>query len=215
MAVDAAGNGDAARQRVRQKKSKRLKRDASDVVKRAPVRTCVGCGATDQAEEMLRVAFAPAEGTSPDGTSTGGVSAGGASANADVGARLLIDVHGKRSFQGNVGGRGAWVHARPQCIQTACSKGFSRAFKEPLKLESSVFYRRLQDVTERQLEGLVLAAWRSRRLVYGGEAVKEALPEAALGVLARDARSVGKETFVQEAAQSGKMLMWSTKITAR
>jgi predicted RNA-binding protein YlxR (DUF448 family) len=194
----ASANSDAARQRVRQKKAKRLKRDVSDAVKRVPVRTCVGCGTTDQAEEMLRVAFVPA------GT------------DESVASRLLIDIHGKRSFPGgggrsNVGGRGAWVHARPKCVELACSKGFSRAFKQPLQLEVGQFYSQLHAVAERQLEGLVLAAWRSRRLVYGGDAVKEALNEAPLGIVAADARAVAKESFVQEAARSGKMLIWSTK----
>lgn len=103
------------------------------------------------------------------------------------------------------------MHARPKCVQNACARGFSRAFKQALVLDVEVFYGRLRDVAERQLEGLVLAAWRSRRLVYGGDAVKEALPQATLGVLATDARAVAKETFVQEAAQNGKMLVWSSK----
>jgi predicted RNA-binding protein YlxR (DUF448 family) len=189
----ASAHSDAARQRVRQKKAKRLKRDATEITKRVPVRTCVGCGATDQSEEMIRVMFIPAD--------NGG----------DVAARLLIDIHGKRGFPGVTGGRGAWVHARPKCVEVACARGFSRAFKEPLQLDAGVFYRRLSEVAERTLEGLVLAAWRSRRLVYGGDAVKEALPGAALGVLATDARSVAKESFVQDAARNGKMLIWSNK----
>lgn len=191
----ATANGDAARQRVRQKKAKRLKRDAADPIKRTPVRTCVGCGTTEDAQELLRVGFAPAD------------------VDSAPSARLLIDVHAKRSALGNTNaGRGAWVHARPTCIQAACARGFSRAFKENLQLPARDFYRRLKEVSERQLEGLVLAAWRSRRLVYGGDAVKEALPTASLAILAADARSVAKETYVQEAARRGQMSIWSTKV---
>lgn len=190
----ATANGAAARQRVRQKKAKRLKRDAADPIKRVPIRTCVGCGTTDHAEELLRVGFAPAD------------------VDPAPSARLIIDVHSKRSALGHGDGRGAWVHARPACIKAACTRGFSRAFKQDLQLPARDFYRRLKEVSERQLEGLVLAAWRSRRLVYGGDAVKEALPTAALAILATDARSVAKETYVQEAASRGKMSLWSTKV---
>lgn len=158
---------------------------------------------------MLRVAFIPADHRAAGNPVE--IGEGSTPEVSDVASRLLIDVHGKRSFQGGLGGRGAWLHARPQCIGVACAKGFSRAFKEPLKLAVQVFYDRLREVAERQLEGLVLAAWRSRRLVYGGDAVKESLPLAPLGVLATDARSVAKEVYVQDAAQSGKMLIWSTK----
>ncbi len=108
-------------------------------------------------------------------------------------------------------GRGAWVHARGECLRTAATRGFARSFKRPVKCNPEKLQSELGLAAERRLTGLLSAAFRARKLVYGGQAVADGLTQVILGVLSEDARAIAKEPQVAQLAASGRLVLWGTK----
>lgn len=138
---------------------------------------------------------------------------------------LMIDVRG-------VAGRGAWLHARPQCIERAARGGFARSFRQAVSVSAEQVYALIRIAAERRLAGLVQAARSGRHLLFGRDMVRSALqlpresgrggPDAAhehtvarssvqLVILAEDAGSLGREDFVQRLAAEGKLQIWGSK----
>jgi hypothetical protein len=143
---------------------------------------------------------------------------------------LLIDVRG-------VAGRGAWLHARPQCIERAVRGGFARSFRQAVSVSAEQVYTLIRIAAERRFAGLVQAARSGRHLLFGRDMVRSALqlprelatresgrsgPDAAhehtaarssvqLVILAEDAGSLGREDFVQRLAAEGKLQIWGCK----
>ncbi len=126
-----------------------------------PERTCVGCRRVDTQAALLRFAF------------------------ADDPPRLAPDP-GRR-----LGGRGASVHPKRECLESAVRRGgFARAFRRPVEVEAEALIRAAREQYERRVGGLLLAGWRARHLVVGTDAVSKALDEAkgpVLLVVAEDA----------------------------
>lgn len=182
-----ARSGGAA-QRVRQKAT-RERRRSNEGGRKAVERTCVGCGGTGSAAELLRVVVAQV----------------GETAEASTAATLVVDLGGK------LAGRGAWVHPVPSCIERACSRGFAKALAVAVRTTAGEMFEQIRGAAERRMAGLVLASARSRQLVYGRDAVKEVLGQAPLVILALDAQAVAKDGDLQRAGLAGKVVMWSTK----
>ncbi|WP_166351642.1 YlxR family protein [Phytoactinopolyspora limicola] len=84
---------------------------------RAPIRTCVGCRDRAEKQELLRVVV---DGSGP----TPG---------------LVPDPEGR------LPGRGAYIHPRPGCLDTATRRrAFARAFRQRGPLDASVVRRWLE-----------------------------------------------------------------------
>jgi predicted RNA-binding protein YlxR (DUF448 family) len=112
---------------------------------------------------------------------------------------------------GGAFGRGAHLHARPDCIAKA-PRGLSRAFKRDLKLDVAELARRLSAACDRRMAGLLLAARRTRSLAVGTDAALEAIRKGApLAVVAVDAASVAQSNEVTSAVAQGRAVAWRTK----
>ncbi|HEY8946850.1 MAG TPA: YlxR family protein, partial [Polyangiaceae bacterium] len=81
---------------------------------------------------------------------------------------LLVDLHGG-SF-----GRGAWVHPRPSCLAAAPS-ALSRALHAQVRSTPADLVALLRSAAARRIQGLLLAARRTRRLETGTAAVQAAV----------------------------------------
>jgi hypothetical protein len=119
-------------------------------------------------------------------------------------------------------GRGAWVHPRVKCIDAAAARGFSKSYKCHVKAEGAQVRQTLAAAAERRLSGLLTAAQRSGHLLYGAQAIQDALRlkeerfkstprQVELLLLARDARAAAAEGFVAELVARGKVTIWGTK----
>jgi uncharacterized protein len=112
---------------------------------------------------------------------------------------------------GRLGGRGAWVHPRLECLKKACTRGFAKSFRTHVATDLSAIGEQLVLSSARRVDGLLLAAARNRTLVQGRDAVREVAEKAVLLMLAEDARSVAKDAMVMALAQQGKVLVWGNK----
>jgi predicted RNA-binding protein YlxR (DUF448 family)/ribosomal protein L7Ae-like RNA K-turn-binding protein len=165
---------------------------------RGRVRTCVGCAAHLEAD-------------SPEG--------------ADL-VRLVLGPEGEIVVDARGGGfgRGAHVHARPDCLERAARGGLARSTKgraaavltedgarHPLDARSLA--RAIQEAMERRIEGLFATAVRSRQLACGADAVAGACHQghAALVVVARDAPGAAEASEVSRAIAEGRAVAWGDK----
>jgi predicted RNA-binding protein YlxR (DUF448 family) len=133
----------------------------------------------------------------------------------DVSPAMLrvVVAEGEVAFDlaGGAFGRGAHVHARPECIEKA-PRGLSRAFRRSFELDASALGGRLVEACDRRMAGLILAAHRLRALAVGADAAIEALKQdAPLGVLAADAGSLTADFAVVRCVAEGRAIAWSTK----
>lgn len=156
-------------------------------------RTCIGCGE--------RVALgAEIRGPESSGADLVGLVLGPT-------GELAIDPR-ERS------GRGAHVHARPACVAKAAHRGLAKSFKGRARpIAASELARSIVDALDRRLEGLALSALRTRNVAMGADAVTSACRagEAALVVVAKDARAGAELTEVRRAIADGRAVAWSTR----
>jgi predicted RNA-binding protein YlxR (DUF448 family) len=145
------------------------------------LRTCVGCRATVEAVELVRLVL------SPEGD-------------------LVVDLHGG-SF-----GRGAWVHARPSCL-AAAPASLSRALRATVRSTPGELHSLFTAAAARRIQGLILAARRTRRLDAGASAVQAAVEgrRAALLVVATDARAAAEHGWLAPLVANGSALAWGEK----
>jgi predicted RNA-binding protein YlxR (DUF448 family) len=150
-----------------------------------PVRTCVGCQRrATEGELLVRVVLGP---------------------RGEDGKRAVaVDL------AGSAFGRGAHVHARPDCIKKACSGGLARSFKCAVLASPAEVARQVVAGCDRRLEGLLLGARRAGLLSFGEEA-KDAAAVAPLVVVASDAGSIVRKGPVVEAIASGRGVAWRNK----
>ena len=69
----------------------------------------------------------------------------------------------------------------------------SKAFACHIQVTASDLVAQIVLTAERRLVGLLLASLRSRRVVYGRDAVKEVLGETPLVIMATDAQAVATD----------------------
>lgn len=84
-----------------------------------PIRTCVGCRRTDSRSALLRV-------TAQQG---------------DSGPVLIVP-----DVRGRLGGRGAWLHPEPDCVEQAVRR---RAFARALRIRAAIEIEPLTAYLER------------------------------------------------------------------
>jgi len=148
-----------------------------------PVRTCAGCGEHTAADALVRVVHDPSSG------------------------ELAIDLAGS-GF-----GRGAHVHAAPECLQKALKAGFARVFKAKVEGDVRSLGEQILAGSDRRLEGLISGAKRAKHLAVGADLVREALRDGKceLVIVARDAAAAAELPEVQKAVAAGKAIAWGDK----
>lgn len=164
---------------------------ASEVrTKRAhPTRTCVGCGAHDDAAEMVHVVVCD-EGVAFDTLFAG---RGG-----------LVGLEAR--------GRGAHVHARAACVEKAPA-GIARTLRRPAGVNAAELGRLLVVACERRMSGLLVSARRLGQVAVGADAALDAAKQGApLVVVAVDAGTVAEKTEVADGITSGRCVAWRTKL---
>ncbi|MGO8999210.1 MAG: YlxR family protein [Polyangiaceae bacterium] len=153
-------------------------------------RTCVGCGEADDASALVRLVLGPR------------------SPGADGAAPIAVD------FAGGTHGRGAHVHARPDCLSRAAKSGLSRSFKAKVECTADDLARQIVDGSDRRITGLLAGAWRARMAVAGADAATAALDSGApLAVVATDAGSLIERGAIGRAIAEGRAVAWKDKQT--
>jgi predicted RNA-binding protein YlxR (DUF448 family) len=120
---------------------------------------------------------------------------------------------------GNGGfGRGAHLHARPECLSRAVQRGLSRAAKGPVHLAgepltAASLAQAIRQAMDRRIQGLVSAAVRSKAVAIGADAVSGVCSrgEAALVLVACDAAAGAELPEVQAAIAGGRAAAWGTR----
>jgi predicted RNA-binding protein YlxR (DUF448 family)/ribosomal protein L7Ae-like RNA K-turn-binding protein len=163
-------------------------------------RTCVGCG------ERIEVARA-----------------------VDL-VRLIVNGTGEIAVdaRGSGFGRGAHVHARPECLRRAVERGLSRSAKARVQtiqtgsadpacgtapLSVRTLAEAIQRAMDRRIEGMLIAAARAKRVAFGSDAVTGASQrgEASIIVVATDAAAAANLTAVRHAVAEGRAIAWGSK----
>ena len=145
-------------------------------------RTCVGCGKTAAPAALVRLVLA----------------------SRGHGGSVVVDA------AGGAFGRGAHVHASPDCIQRAARGGLSRAFRTDVKTDAAALGAAIREAYERRAVGLLLGARRAGHLALGADAAQEALAAGApLVVVATDAGAIVKR--FERAVAEGRGASFGTK----
>jgi hypothetical protein len=116
-------------------------------------------------------------------------------------------------LKGGSFGRGAWLHPRPQCLQSAVKKGFARSFRSKVDVTTVDLCRVIAEAAERRLFGLLQAARARRSLIFGRDSVQKQLHQVKVGLLATDAPSLTNEGFIRELGSAGRLIVWGNKGT--
>jgi predicted RNA-binding protein YlxR (DUF448 family) len=112
---------------------------------------------------------------------------------------------------GGAFGRGAHLHARPECIEKA-PRGLARTFKRDPKVDVRGLAERLVAACDRRMAGLMLAARRTNSLAVGTDASLEAFRRGApLLLVAVDGGNIAQSLEVQGAIVEGRAIAWKTK----
>lgn len=128
--------------------------------------------------------------------------------------RLIVGPEGELvvALQGGSFGRGAWVHPRPGCLGSAPG-ALSRALRTTVRSNAADLGLRLRAAAARRVQGLLLAARRTRRLDAGASAVRAAVEgrRAQLVLVASDARASAEHGWLAPLVASGSALAWGDK----
>jgi predicted RNA-binding protein YlxR (DUF448 family) len=112
---------------------------------------------------------------------------------------------------GGAFGRGAHLHARPDCIAKA-RRGLSRTFRRDVAVDAAALAEKLAAACDRRMAGLLLAARRTRALAVGADAALEAIRRGApLVVVAVDAGAIAGSVEVRRAVGDGRAIAWKDK----
>jgi predicted RNA-binding protein YlxR (DUF448 family)/ribosomal protein L7Ae-like RNA K-turn-binding protein len=129
--------------------------------------------------------------------------------------RLVLDPEGDLLVDSKGGsfGRGAWLHARPDCVRKGVPGGVARTLRASVKATPEVVSERLRVAGRRRLEGLLSAAMGAKKLAVGSGAVEEAAThgEVRLVLVACDARAAASSNAVLSLIEKGRGLPLLTK----
>ncbi len=132
---------------------------------------------------------------------------------AEAMVRLVV-AEGVVAFDlaGGAFGRGAHVHARPECFEKAARGGLSRSMRARVEVTPDALRDALRLACERRMTGLLLAARCIGEVALGADAAREALRRGApLAVVAVDAGSIASEKEFAGAVAEGRAIAWKTK----
>ena len=134
-------------------------------------RTCAGCRARDDRDALVRFVLGP------DG-------------------RLVADVRRR------LPGRGVSVHPRRACIVDAATRGgFARSLRSEVRADVADLVAQLIAQYAKRIEGLLVAAHRSRSLVVGTEAVRSELRRAAPALILVAEDAAGRREEIERSAE--------------
>lgn len=136
----------------------------------------------------------------------------GERADASEVLRLVV-ADGEVAFDlaGGAFGRGAHVHARPECLARA-PRGLARSYKRTIRIDENELAQRLVDACDRRMTGLLLAARRTRAIALGSdEALAAVRAGAPLVIVAVDAGAVAGSREIMGAVAEGRAFAWKTK----
>jgi predicted RNA-binding protein YlxR (DUF448 family)/ribosomal protein L7Ae-like RNA K-turn-binding protein len=160
--------------------------DASDAgarkgSRRNSTRTCASCGEEASPEQLVRFVRSDDAQVYPD-------------------------------LKGSLPGRGAWLHPRPECLKKI-GPALAKSFKARIDTTSSEAISRLASAGRVRVRHLLGAGRRERLVAEGSELTEEAwnLGQAALVLVAEDARSAADLTAVRQAVARGQARVFSTK----
>jgi predicted RNA-binding protein YlxR (DUF448 family) len=129
--------------------------------------------------------------------------------------RLVVAPEGEvvPDLAGGAFGRGAWVHARAECIQQAAMHGLSRTLRVNVRTSPAELVERIRDAAARRLRGLLASAFRTKNAEAGATAVKDAVARrrAELILVATDARAAADLAWLAPLVASGTALAFGTK----
>jgi predicted RNA-binding protein YlxR (DUF448 family) len=110
-------------------------------------------------------------------------------------------------------GRGAWVHARPECVKQAAPRGLSRSFRKEVTTGPEELVTSLRQAANMRATGLLAAGARARLLALGSTSAQDALNKgrACLFVVATDARAAASAPWIEQVIAQGRALAWGTK----
>ena len=113
----------------------------------------------------------------------------------------------------SLGGHGAWVHPRRECLVRAARGGFSKVFKAQITVDRTELLGLAVLQIEKRVQGLLLSALRRRQTVLGTDAVREALLAGAprLLLVAKDAAGRRDELIPLANAKSVAVIELSNK----
>jgi predicted RNA-binding protein YlxR (DUF448 family) len=133
--------------------------------------------------------------------------------DAEEMVRLVLDGTGVAfDLAGGAFGRGAHVHARPECIEKAARGGLARSFRSHIETTPEQMRESLGAACDRRMAGLLLAARRIGEVAVGADAAREALRKGApLVVVAVDAGAIASDRDITGAAAQGRAIAWKTK----
>ncbi|MEC7520101.1 MAG: DUF448 domain-containing protein [Myxococcota bacterium] len=149
-----------------------------------PERTCAGCRRRDARSALLRFAV------------------------RDVDPRLVPDPRRR------LPGRGVSVHPTRACVTKAVEKGgFARALKSKLALDTDTLCAMAIGQYERRVQGLLMAASRTKVAVVGTDAVRRALGAGQVHTLlvAQDAAGRRDEIVAQATRIGSRAVVFGTK----
>jgi ribosomal protein L7Ae-like RNA K-turn-binding protein len=114
---------------------------------------------------------------------------------------------------GRAFGRGAWVHARPECLALAARGGIDRAFKQSVGVKPAALDHAFKVAAFRRAYGLIGAARRAQKLESGSTAVEQAVARgrAELVIVATDARAAAAHAFIEPLVRTGRARAFGTK----
>jgi len=136
------------------------------------VRTCAGCREQRPREALVRLAVVPEP------------------------PYVVPDARGR------LGGRGVWVHGDRKCVESAARKGgIARSLRRPVKLDPDTIADGIVRQLERRLEGLLLGAYRARKVAVGTDAVRESLAEGRIRLLCAAEDAAGRREELMAAAE--------------
>jgi len=116
--------------------------------------------------------------------------------------------------KGGASGRGAWLHARPECVERGVPRGLSRALKTSVNATPEEVAEKLRATGVRRLAGLLAAAHGAKLLAAGASAVEEAFRESRVRLLlvAEDARAAASSHAVGALFEKGLALVVLDKV---
>lgn len=164
--------------------------------RRTTARSCVGCGQRVELArariELIRLVFVP-----PLPGSDGRIG-------------VVPDIAGARSAGV---GRGAWVHARLDCVGAAVKRGLARAAKAPVHVDLPGLHALIAAQARRRAFALLSAAQRGGHAFVGSTAVEDAWRRGCLVLVlvAEDAAHAAATSAVRAAKDQGMALSWGTK----
>lgn len=129
--------------------------------------------------------------------------------------RLVVGPDGQvvPDLAGGAFGRGAWVHARPACVEGAVRGGLSRGLKMKVTADAAQVTGSLRGAAVRRTYSLLQAAERARLAVVGTAALEDAERDGRveLLVLASDAKASAELSAVRRLGERGRVRFFKTK----